>query len=342
MALPRRLVLLALLACLFPASAAASLRDSPRHPKPACMDGLDNDSDGAIDYPDDGDCTGKRDPNESALPPPPADRDGDGVPDATDQCPDDPGPATNNGCPVSGGGGEPGPIAGQGYHQVLHDDFDTLDRSVWDSRIWYDDLPDPAWLGFQEAQGGILHLRTSRLFTGSFGNWPINTITTQSSGKTFQYGYFEVRMKWPGGHGSWPAFWLYSYQHAIDQEQCTTQAGEIDVMEGQGSEPNVFYGTVHSNTNGCAPGDDQNGNNWQPQNVDLTQGFHTYAAKWTQSAVTWYLDGQETHSAATYPTDDQPMFLLLQEWVGGWTTNPDLTTPDPLDNAIDSVEVWQQ
>jgi len=61
-------------------------------------------------------------------------------------------------------------------------------------------------------------------------------------------------MKWPPGHGSWPAFWLYSYQHAIDADQCTTQAGEVDVMEGQGSEPSVFYGTVHSNTNGVPAG----------------------------------------------------------------------------------------
>jgi beta-glucanase (GH16 family) len=60
-------------------------------------------------------------------------------------------------------------------------------------------------------------------------------------------------MKWPAGNGSWPGFWLYSYQHAIDSNQCTTQAGEIDAFEGQGSEPNVYYGTVHSNTNGCAP-----------------------------------------------------------------------------------------
>src|SRR5215213_7371452 len=76
----------------------------------------------------------------------------------------------------------------------------------------------------------------------------------------------------------------------------------------------------------CPPADDQNGNNWQLQDADLTTGFHTYAVKWTPSTLTWYLDGVQTHSAPAYPTDNQPMFMLLQEWVGGWTFNPDDTT----------------
>jgi hypothetical protein len=36
------------------------------------------------------------------------------------------------------------------------------------------------------------------------------------------------------------------------------------------------------------------------------------------------------------------MYLLLQEWTGGWTYDTDATTPDTLDNQIDYVDVWQQ
>lgn len=46
-------------------------------------------------------------PREIAPPPRVPDRDGDGVPDATDQCPDDPGPAAMQGCPDSDGDGVP-------------------------------------------------------------------------------------------------------------------------------------------------------------------------------------------------------------------------------------------
>jgi chitodextrinase len=241
---------------------------------------------------------------------------------------------------------EPAAIAGQGYHLAFDDEFSTLDRSTWDDHIWYDDAPSSSWTGFQQVDSnGILHLRTGRdfLYSGCSSNcYPINTITTQSSGKTFLYGYFEAKMKWSGGHGAWPGFWLYSYKHATDTNQCTTQAGEIDVMEGQGSEPDVFYGTVHSNTNGCSPADQQNGNNWQPVGVDLTAGYHTYGVLWTSTAVSWYLDDKLVMSAPTYTTDNQPMFLLLQMWSGGWTYDPDSSTPDTIETDVDYVHVWQK
>jgi beta-glucanase (GH16 family) len=238
----------------------------------------------------------------------------------------------------------PAPIAlDTGYHLTFRDEFDALDRTVWDDHIWYDERPHAAWTNFQYVENGTLHLATSRNFScGSGCNYPMNTITTQSSGKTFQYGYFEARMKWSGGHGAWPAFWLYSYRHATDEDQCKTLAGEIDVMEGQGSEPEVFYGTVHSNTNGCPPDDDQNGNNYQPVDTDLTAGFHTYAALWTPGTITWYLDDRPVMSASPYSSDNQRMFLLLQMWTGGWTRDPDSTTPDRIETQVDWVRVWQK
>jgi beta-glucanase (GH16 family) len=244
------------------------------------------------------------------------------------------------------GGTQRNPIAGQGYHKVFDDEFNRLNRKVWDSHIWYDERPHRSWKNFQTVSHGILHLRTSRSFIwhngGDSGAYPINTVTTKSSRKTFKYGYFEARMKWSSGDGAWPGFWLYSYQHAIDNNQCRTQAGEIDVMEGQGSEPKTFYGTVHSNTNGCAPDDNQNDNNYQPVGTNLTTRFHTYGVKWTPTTVTWYLDGRRTHSASTYPSDNQPMFILLQMWTGGWTKDPDRSTPNVIETQVDWVRVWQQ
>jgi hypothetical protein len=247
--------------------------NNPPPPTPACSDGIDNDGDGLIDLADPG-CTSPSDTDESNV----------------------------------AGGTEPAPIAGQGYHEAFRDDFNTFDRSVWDYCIWYDcDAPEnmPTWASTRQVvQNGVLHLKAYKPYDY------LDTITTQTSGKTFQYGYFEARMKWPAGRGSWPGFWLYSYKHATDASQCTTQAGEIDVMEGQGAEPNAWYGTVHSNTNGCNPQDNQNGNNYQDAGVNLTQGFHTYSVKWTPTTVTWYLDGAQTHSAPTYASDNQRDVLV--------------------------------
>jgi hypothetical protein len=58
--------------------------------------------------------------------------------------------------------------------------------------------------------------------------------------------------------------------------------------------------------------------------------------------VTWYLDGVQTHSAPTYASDDQAMFILFQMWIGGWTRGTDSTTPAELSTQVDYVSVWQQ
>jgi beta-glucanase (GH16 family) len=253
----------------------------------------------------------------------------------------------------------PAPIAGQGYQEVFADEFDSLNRAWWDDHIWYDGAPNPAWTGFQTVENGILHLRTSRNFAGSNGRpYPLNTITTQTSGKTFQYGYFEARMKWTGGfNGPWPGFWLYSYRHAtndaypsvnpfcsnngIPVDQCWS--GELDVFEGQGPEPRTFYGTIHSNSCDCyGAKDQQNDNNADDTGIDLTADYHTYGMLWTPTQVSWYLDGNLLHSAPAYDSLNQPMFMLLQMWQGGWNPDADSTTPDTIETDVDWVRVWQK
>ena len=36
------------------------------------------------------------------------------------------------------------------------------------------------------------------------------------------------------------------------------------------------------------------------------------------------------------------MFLLLQMWTGGWTSDPGPSTPDVLETQVDYVSVWQR
>jgi hypothetical protein len=47
-------------------------------------------------------------------------------------------------------------------------------------------------------------------------------------------------------------------------------------------------------------------------------------------------------SAPTYDSTNQPMYLLLQMWTGGWTGDPNSTTPDLLETQVDYVDVWQK
>jgi F5/8 type C domain/Glycosyl hydrolases family 16 len=271
-------------------------------------------------------------------PPPPTrpDADGDGVPDSQDQCPNQPGQVSNNGCPVPPPSGEPAPIAGQGYTKVFEDNFDTYNTSIWSDDTWYenDDPPDAKFV-----QNGVLNL-VSRRSQG----YPDIYSTTDNT-RSWQQGYMEARMRWTGGQGAWPAFWMLS-QGWRNTASCHTPAAEIDIMEGQGSQPNVFYGAIHrhsgSHVANCGTVA-HNTNNTQPQSFRLADNWRTYAVKWTADEVCWYLENVRTHCWPTYDTtDNSPMFMLLSQSTGGWMGNPDSTTPDVLRTEFDWVRVWQR
>jgi hypothetical protein len=264
----------------------------------------------------------------------------------TDNCDEPPPPP-----PPPGGGDEPAPIAGQGYSKVWSDEFTSFDLGTWEEGIWYEPGSPP---GSIYANNGVLHL-VSRRSQG----YPNVTVTTEAgtTPRVFTFGYFESRMRWTKGPGAWPAFWLLSYRHSVNSAwpsinpfcvlnslaPALCYAAELDVFEGQGTQPTVFYGTVHRNSSGdYGVTDTQNENNYQETGIDLTADFHTYGMLWTATTISWYLDGRYLHSAPVYDSTNQPQFLLLDMFIGGWTTGTDATTPDELHLETDWVRVWQK
>jgi beta-glucanase (GH16 family) len=229
----------------------------------------------------------------------------------------------------------PPAIAGQGYSVRLNDQFDTLNRAVWDDRMWYRGSAPPA--NSQYTDNGVLHI-VSRRSQG----YPEVEVTTHSANLAWRYGYFEARMNWTGGQGSWPAFWLISEGWA-DTASCSTPASEIDMMEGQGSTPNTLYGTIHTDSAGRCGGHRQNSNNWRNYPFSLANSWHIYAALWTPTQVCWYLDNVLSHCAPTYSdTDASPMHVILSQWAGGWEGGPNASTPNELHTEFDWVRVWQK
>ena len=105
----------------------------------------------------------------------------------------------------------------------------------------------------------------------------------------------------------------------------------------------MFYGTIHRNSCNCyGVQNTQNGNNYHNVGVDLTAAFHTYGMLWTASTISWYLDGALVGSAPTYDSTNQPMFILLQMWIGGWTSGTNSSTPAELKTEVDWVRAWQK
>ena len=69
-----------------------------------------------------------------------------------------------------------------------------------------------------------------------------------------------------------------------------------------------------------------------------------YAARWTTTDVTWYLDGRRIMSAPVYDSTDQPMHLLFYNWRTPWEDGNETSaaTPDELQTEVDWVRVWRR
>jgi hypothetical protein len=315
---------------------------APPFPPDADGDGVPDSSDQCPNE------AGPADNNGCPVPPPANDTDGDGVSDSQDQCPNQPGPASNNGCPAAWR--EPGPIAGQGYSLRWREEFDgtALDPNRWRRGQWWQSHTPTAEEAF--VSNGTLKLVSKR--ANGYRDVVVSTDPTQARTSAWQEGYFEGRIKLTGGRGAFPAFWLLSSTHRWNpnypRPACslpTCLGAELDIFEGQGVEPTVFYGTLHRNSASAYGGDQLNGNsNRQNTGRNLYGDWHTFSAKWTSTSVTWYLDDQPLMTTGTYDSTPQKMFMLLNSMAGGWASGntPDSTTPADLVMEYDWVRVWQR
>lgn len=261
----------------------------------------------------------------------------------------------------------PGPVAGEGYTLRFSDCFGTLSRSVWCSNQWWEPTPQP---GTQYAENGVLHLVRRR--SDGYQNVTVSTEPCgQANPKSFQYGYMEARMRYDTVRGNGPAFWLLSTRHAENGDgvppdnwpnssaacggageppvaECLSS--ELDVFEGFGNiqyggtrTDDFFSGTLHRNSCQCYGQGNQSRFVQHGTGLDLSQ-WHVYAALWTDSTVSWYIDGEFQGSVATFDSTRQPMHLLLYNWNTDWEGEnmPNASTPDRLDVLVDWVRVWQR
>jgi beta-glucanase (GH16 family) len=151
-----------------------------------------------------------------------------------------------------------------------------------------------------------------------------------------RYGRVEVRARLPRGRGLWPALWLRTPTgRPLD--------GEIDIVEGYGSHPNVAQSTAHDWVDGhdrsqrCA---------WllvQPEpdsprfhgdfcarltdrvtiTGDLADAFHTYAIDWSPGAIVWSIDGVPYFDVHENVPRNPMIIVLDLATGGGWDGTPD-------------------
>jgi beta-glucanase (GH16 family) len=268
--------------------------------------------------------------------------------DATTTPPTVPAPTTTITSP------EPIPIEPpEGMELVWSDEFDgdTIDRSNWTYDIggwgWgngeaqhYTDRTENARL-----QNGLLviELRQEQ-FEGSY--YTSARLKTQGL-REFQYGRMEARIKVPKGAGTWPAFWMLGSgfeQDAPDPENQWPNVGEIDIMEYVGREPDLVIGTIHGPGYSGAGGRSQ----WNRQEFDIADEFHTFAIDWDAEGIRWFFDGEMYFDIG--PEDlgdrewvfDQPFFFILNLALGGTLGgNIALDLEYPIQYYVDYVRVYQ-
>jgi beta-glucanase (GH16 family) len=165
----------------------------------------------------------------------------------------------------------------------------------------------------------------------------------------FQYGRIEARIKVPQGKGVWPAFWMLGsdFDRNPDNpiESNWPDAGEIDIMEYIGKEPDLVMGTVHGPGYSGALGLGR----WNRQDYEIADEFHTYAIEWNYDGISWFYDGEKYFTLNREDVGnrewvfDKEFFILLNLALGGQLAGPiGLETEFPSNVYVDYVRVYQE
>ncbi len=243
----------------------------------------------------------------------------------------------------------------EGYQLVFREEFNgaTLDTRVWnvDNSTFGEGnnelhcySPENVELG----EGSLLLTGTDQQTTcpgdkqREYGSGMITTRDTAA----FRYAWFEVRARVPEGQGLWPAIWLSPNEDAYGS---WPRSGEIDLMELRGQNPDIARVNYHY---ADALGDRAQ----SPVDVvavgpAFNEAFHTFGLRWTETDLTWFVDGSEVHSVSGWTSNvgpspapfDQRFFLRLNLAIGGnFPGSPDGSTPWPATMEVDYVRVFQQ
>ncbi|MGW3284335.1 discoidin domain-containing protein [Streptomyces sp. NPDC001002] len=174
------------------------------------------------------------------------------------------------------------------------------------------------------------------------------TSARMNTGATFQftYGRVEARIKVPKGNGLWPAFWMMGADFLTGRPW--PYNGEVDIMEVLGKDVKTAYSTVHAPAYNGAGGI---GSPYKlPSDADFSDDFHTWAADWNSTGITFSLDGRTVLALDKAQVEqtrgpwifDHPHYMILNLAVGGdWPGPTDSSTPFPSRMLVDYVRVFQ-
>lgn len=233
-----------------------------------------------------------------------------------------------------------------GYQLVWNDEFNS--GTAPNSSAWWYETGNGGW-GNHEKQNyvtgnnhpDICYVKDGFLYicmqkVGS----EVQSIRMNTS-QSWQYGWFEARLRLPKGRGTWPAFWMMPKNFTSWPAD-----GEIDIMEHVGYDPGRVYTTIHCSAYNGAAGTQKGGSSMV---ATAQSDFHVYAVEWTPQYIRGLVDGREhyryseTGSRSTWPFD-APFYLKLNlAWGGDWGGAQGIDESAlPATYQIDYVRVYQK
>ena len=238
-------------------------------------------------------------------------------------------------------------LNGSVYNLVWNDEFNgtVLDSSKWDdTRILMQSDGITQLSGEEAKENGTLKVGDGYLTLAtkkSNGNYITTSINTYDA-MQFQYGYAEIRAKFPYGvKGAWPSWWMTNAYSTINSgiDASLPYGVEFDIVEvmngSNKNSPNIhkWYREVKDENNKVVRDAMQlvfsdSGNkisNYTMPN-DKVNDFHTYGFLWKENEIIFSIDGEIyntldiTCKFGEKDTEDsqyinQPMDFIFTNWI---------------------------
>ncbi|WP_025098354.1 glycoside hydrolase family 16 protein [Burkholderia sp. A1] len=235
------------------------------------------------------------------------------------------------------------------YRLVFDEDFSDFrvaPRQLGDARWiahtpWNGDFGDAAFSdpgpdGPFSVSGHTLSITARKSADGRWRSGLIAAADGSGKGSGVRYGYFEASLRMPPGPGTWPAFWLGTLKPGSDQ----SPGIEIDVIEYYGHADGGYRSAVHVWYEGKDKPLSRHRSQYVPvEPGSLVTGFHSYGARVTPEAITFYLDRRPVWRTPTPPEHRLPLFPLLNLALGSGFSIKD--TPNPSVLQVGRVRIYE-
>lgn len=230
----------------------------------------------------------------------------------------------------------------------------AIDRRVWrfdtsrNAQGWHNNerqyYSDRRARNARVADGAlVIQAHREKLSKARFADWGGQKYSSARlvSRRAYGYGFYEVRAKLPCGRGTWPAIWL------LPSSGKWPDAGEIDIMEMVGWNPNVIHATLHSAAFNHRLGTQRGA---ERRVATSCTAYHRYQLDWKPDSITIGIDGRgfmraandQPGGAAAWPFT-RPYELILNVAVGGdWGGQKGVDdTAFPQAMHVDYVRYWR-